>query len=88
MTSTQFAELAQLCPDHNHVGDHLLSMARSLSASEHPTTGSECHLNFNFSSTVILFLYGLICMSLCVCGLFFLHVQSTYNMFLWIRKKV
>jgi spatacsin len=40
MTSTQFAELAQLCPDHNHVGDHLLSMARSLSASEHPTTGN------------------------------------------------
>ena len=44
MTSAQFAELAQLCPDHNQVGDHLLSMARSLSATEQPTTGSEYHV--------------------------------------------
>jgi spatacsin len=38
MTSAQFAELAQLCPDHNEVGSHLLSMAKSLSTTQQQTT--------------------------------------------------
>ena len=41
MTSAQFAELAQLCPDHNEVGSHLLSMAKSLSTTQQQTTHSE-----------------------------------------------
>ena len=42
MTSSQFVELAQLCPDHNEIGSHLLSMAKSLSSSEPLTTQSKC----------------------------------------------
>ena len=42
MTSVQFVELAQLCPDQNEVGVHLLSMAKSLAASQPPTTESKC----------------------------------------------
>ena len=42
MTSVQFVELAQLCPDQNEVGLHLLSMAKSLAASQPPTTESKC----------------------------------------------
>ena len=41
MTSSQFIELAQLCPDHNEFGGHLLSMAKALASSQHPTSESE-----------------------------------------------
>ena len=40
MSSSQFADLAQLCPDHNEFGGHLLSMAKSLASSQHPTAES------------------------------------------------
>ena len=70
MTSAQFAELAQLCPDHNQVGDHLLSMARSLSATEQPTTGSEYHVICMYTclnKDVYTFRLAL-CFTTCLCS--------------------
>lgn len=37
MSSSQFIELVQLCSDHTILGNHLLTMAKSLSATEHPS---------------------------------------------------
>ena len=45
MTSKQFMELAQLCPDHTLLGNNLLSTAKSLSTTEQPTTTSMNTLN-------------------------------------------
>ena len=59
MTSAQFVELVQLCPDHNEVGAHLLSMAKSLSASQPPTTQS---------MYMYIHLHCIICMCTVLCG--------------------
>ena len=52
MSSSKFLELAQLCPDLNEVGVHLLSVAKSLAASQHPTSGSEYKYNITYCTTV------------------------------------
>lgn len=51
MTSSQFVELAQLCPDHNEIGSHLLTLAKSLSASEPLTTQSKSLFIITYACT-------------------------------------
>ena len=41
MTSNQFMELIQLCPDHAMLGTYLLTMAKSVSAAENNTAQSK-----------------------------------------------